>query len=76
LRFEQMLDHQRRERVHELLTGTGTPLSHVAGLVGFSEQSSLTRSCRRWFRMTPRALRQRRSNPSHGAPAGARKQRN
>jgi AraC-like DNA-binding protein len=62
--FEQMVDHQRRERVLELLTGTHVPLSHVAGLVGFSEQSSLTRSCRRWFGMTPLELRQRRSRLS------------
>ena len=59
--FDEMADHQRRERVRELLTGTHIPLSHVAGLAGFSEQSSLTRACRRWFGMTPLELRQRRA---------------
>lgn len=56
--FEEVADRQRRERVRELLSGTHIPLSHVAGLAGFSEQSSLTRACRRWFGTTPLKLRQ------------------
>jgi len=55
--FVEMVDRLRRERARELLTGTRIPLSHVAGLTGFSEQSSLTRACRRWFGATPLKLR-------------------
>ena len=33
------------------------PLAQLAGLLGFSEQSAMTRSCRRWFGVPPSALR-------------------
>jgi AraC-like DNA-binding protein len=39
------------------LSGTRLPLSQVAGLLGFSEQSALTRYCRRCFGRTPSTIR-------------------
>ena len=32
-------------------------VSQIAGLLGYTEQSTLNRSCRRWFGMTPRQYR-------------------
>jgi AraC-like DNA-binding protein len=32
-------------------------LSQIAGLLGYTEQSALNRSCRRWFGKTPREYR-------------------
>ena len=35
------------------------PLKHVASLLGYSEPSALSRSCRRWFGASPREIRAR-----------------
>ncbi|NYG59298.1 AraC-like DNA-binding protein [Nocardioides daedukensis] len=56
--FEEVLDGVRREEARRYLTTTDLPLGQVAALVAFSEQSSLSHACRRWFGATPRALRQ------------------
>jgi AraC-like DNA-binding protein len=56
--FEEVLDGVRREEARRYLTTTDLPLGQVAALVAFSEQSSLSHACRRWFDATPRALRQ------------------
>ncbi|MDI6099469.1 AraC family transcriptional regulator ligand-binding domain-containing protein [Actinoplanes sp. NEAU-A12] len=55
--FAAVLDDVRRAAAHRYLTGTDTPLGQVAGLLGLSEQSALTRCCRRWFGATPTAIR-------------------
>ena len=55
--FEQLLDDARRELVTSLLPNKGVPLSTIAAQVGYSEQSTLSRSCRRWFGMSPLAKR-------------------
>lgn len=33
------------------------PLAHLAGVLGLSEQSAITRACRRWFARTPSQVR-------------------
>ncbi|EME23673.1 AraC family transcriptional regulator [Rhodococcus triatomae] len=55
--FESMVDDIRREVALTLLSKRDVPLSAVAQQLGYSEQSALTRSCRRWFAMTPLAKR-------------------
>ncbi|CAJ1583803.1 AraC family transcriptional regulator [[Mycobacterium] wendilense] len=55
--FGQLLDDRRRESVTELLAVRDLPLSSVAHQLGYTEQSSLTRSCHRWFDATPLAVR-------------------
>ena len=55
--FEALLDDARRDAALRLLTRTDLPLQQVAGLVGLSEQSALTRCVRRWYGATPSALR-------------------
>lgn len=55
--FEALRDDVRRRHAERYLTRTRLPLAQVAGLLGFSQQSALTRYCRQSFGMTPRALR-------------------
>lgn len=57
--FESVLDEVRRDTAHRLITRTDLPFSQVAAMVGLAEQSALTRTCRRWFGATPRAVRRR-----------------
>lgn len=55
--FESTVDEVRRETAHRLITSTDLTFEHVAELVGFSEQSTLSHAVRRWYGSTPRALR-------------------
>lgn len=56
--FDQLLDEVRREATRRYLRDTDMPMGQLAGVLGYSEQSVLTRSCRRWFGASPMALRQ------------------
>ncbi|MFM9376882.1 AraC family transcriptional regulator [Gordonia sp. VNK21] len=55
--FEGLLDDRRQVLARELLAVDDLPLSSVSSQLGYSEQSSLTRSCRRWFGAAPLAVR-------------------
>jgi AraC-like DNA-binding protein len=55
--FEEFKDNVRRELAERYLSNPEMPLTQVAALVGYSEQSALARSCRRWFHSTPRETR-------------------
>ena len=55
--FEQVLDDVRRDAARRYLTTTSLPLTQVAALVGFGEQSTLTHAVRRWYGLPPRELR-------------------
>jgi AraC-like DNA-binding protein len=55
--FEQILDSVRRNAAHRLITGTDLPFTQITAMVGLTEQSALTRAVRRWFGLSPRALR-------------------
>jgi AraC-like DNA-binding protein len=57
LRFEEVIDRLRRDRAAELLPHAAIPLAQVGELLGYSEQSSFVRACRRWFGRTPLAMR-------------------
>jgi len=59
LRFEEIIDFVRRKRADQLLPHSAIPLSEVSHLLGYSEQSSFNRACRRWYGRTPLAARQR-----------------
>ncbi|MCY1412509.1 HTH-type transcriptional regulator VirS [compost metagenome] len=66
--FEELLERTRRSRAEIYLAERHMPMSQVAGLLGYSEQSVFNRACRRWFAMTPREMRRqlllRDSSPS------------
>ncbi|SDU60074.1 AraC family transcriptional regulator [Gordonia westfalica] len=55
--FEELVDDARRDLALSLLANRGVPLSAVARQIGYSEQSTLTRSSRRWFGKPPLAKR-------------------
>lgn len=58
--FELVLDDVRRDAAHRFITTTDLPLSQVAALVGFTEQSTLAHAVRRWHGVSPRQLRMSR----------------
>jgi AraC-like DNA-binding protein len=62
--FAAVLDEVRQQVARRYLTGTDLPMSQVAGLLGLSEQSALTRCCRRWWNATPTAIRRGRTTPA------------
>lgn len=55
--FEALREEVRKEAAWRYLRETQMPLSQLADLLGLSEQSALSRSCRRWFGAPPSALR-------------------
>ncbi|KAA8553997.1 MULTISPECIES: AraC family transcriptional regulator [Pseudomonas] len=57
--FEQILDDVRREMAWQLST-RGLQVAQIASMLGYSEQSSYSRACRRWYGESPRQLITRR----------------
>lgn len=54
-----VIDRVRREQAARYLGDPRFGLTQVTGLLGYTEQSTLNRSCRRWFGCTPRQYRAR-----------------
>jgi AraC-like DNA-binding protein len=57
LRCQDLIELERRDQAARYLAEPQLFLSQIAGLLGYSEQSALNRSCRRWFGQTPRQYR-------------------
>lgn len=57
--FEAIREGIRKDAALHYLRETKVPLGQLADILGFSEQSAMTRSCRRWFGVPPSALRQK-----------------
>lgn len=55
--FDAIKDEVRADLAKRYLAEPDLPMSRVAALLDYSEQSALTRSCHRWFGCSPRALR-------------------
>lgn len=55
--FAALVDQVRREEAERYLRETDMPLGQLAGVLGLSEQSALTRASRRWFGMPPSRVR-------------------
>jgi AraC-like DNA-binding protein len=55
--FAKILDDVRRTRARAYLTSTDMPLTQISRLLGFAEQAVLSRCARRWWGMSPTALR-------------------
>lgn len=53
LYFEDIIDRLRRARADEFLRQSVVPLVQIAALLGYTEQASFNRACKRWFGMTP-----------------------
>jgi AraC-like DNA-binding protein len=60
--FELIVDGIRRERAEELLSESRLSMAGVASQLGYNEQSSFNRACRRWFGSAPNAFKARRSS--------------
>jgi AraC-like DNA-binding protein len=65
--FEQILDDVRRGQAWEM-SAAGMQLSQIATMLGYSEQSSYTRACQRWYGESPRQLRARRRAATSARP--------
>ena len=57
VRYQDLIDRERRAQAARYLAEPGLHLTQIAGLLGYAEQSALNRSCRRWFGKTPRQYR-------------------
>ncbi len=55
--YQQLVDDTRREEAVHLLRDTDLPLTHIAHLLGYTEQSVFSRSCTRWFGTSPSRAR-------------------
>ncbi|PRA73005.1 AraC family transcriptional regulator [Pseudomonas sp. MYb187] len=55
--FEDMVEQARRELAELYLTEASMPMAQIAGLLGYAEQSSFNRSCKRWYGVAPRERR-------------------
>ncbi|MFG1996327.1 AraC family transcriptional regulator ligand-binding domain-containing protein [Actinoplanes sp. NPDC048988] len=59
--FGELRDEVRKDTAYHLITATTAPLGRVAPMVGLTDQSSLSRAVRRWYGMSPLALRRSRT---------------
>ena len=55
--FENVLSDTLKTRAEDLLRSTDLPLTDIALQLGFSQLSSFTRACQRWFDCPPSAKR-------------------
>jgi AraC-like DNA-binding protein len=55
--FEAIREDVYKNAALHLLRESDIPLTQLAGALGFSEQSALSRSCARWFGMSPSGVR-------------------
>jgi AraC-like DNA-binding protein len=73
--YQQIVDDTRRTLVREYLGKHHLSITQAAHLLGFADQSALTRACKRWFCMSPRQYRdhqlveQRNRADAHGPGA-------
>lgn len=59
MHFDELLEGIRKELTEQYLAERHMPISQIAGLLGYSEQSVLNRACKRWFGLTPLAFRRK-----------------
>lgn len=62
--FEDMVERARQELAELYLAEANMPMAQIAGLLGYAEQSSFNRACKRWYGVPPRVRRtQLRADP-------------
>jgi AraC-like DNA-binding protein len=55
--FRAIKDAERRSLAQQYLLQTGTSITEVALMLGYSDPACFTRACRRWFGVSPRQVR-------------------
>lgn len=65
--FEGLLDDVRRERASYYLTESTMSFGQIAAMLGYSQQSCLTRASARWFGTSPRRVRHAEQRAGVGA---------
>jgi len=55
--FEEIREEVYKNATLRYLRDTTIPLKQLAGALGFSEQSALSRACERWFNESPSKIR-------------------
>jgi len=55
--FQDIKDTIRKELALKYLTETNASLTQLSSLLGFPEQSALSRACKKWFDLSPNAIR-------------------
>jgi AraC-like DNA-binding protein len=55
--FQELLEDTRRDLARRYLRQRQLPLAEAAYLLGFAEQSTFQRACRRWFATSPHKYR-------------------
>jgi AraC-like DNA-binding protein len=68
--FQEIKDQVRRDRMLYYVQQTDLDFTEISERLGFSEQAVMTRCCRKWFAMSPTALRATLRGRDH-SPAGA-----
>ncbi|QIG80817.1 helix-turn-helix domain-containing protein [Stakelama tenebrarum] len=66
--YQSLVEEARRKLALKLIADTRYPLTEVAFLTGFAEQSSFTRAFKRWSGKTPRDYRLGRDPAATAAP--------
>ncbi len=61
--FQQLLDDTRRELAEQYLGRLHLSLGQAAYLLGFADQSSFFRACKRWFEVSPGQYRSQLRRP-------------
>ena len=57
VRCQDLIEQERRNHAARYLAEPRLHLSQISALLGYTEQSTFNRSCRRWFGKTPRQYR-------------------
>tara|TARA_R110002167_G_scaffold365914_1_gene592043 strand:- start:11153 stop:12163 length:1011 start_codon:yes stop_codon:yes gene_type:complete len=57
IKFNVLLDEVRRELFLVYIAEKSMPMSRVAAMLGYQEQSSLCHACKRWFGKAPNSMR-------------------
>ncbi|MNU57966.1 HTH-type transcriptional regulator VirS [compost metagenome] len=55
--FEDLVEQARQELAELYLAEANMPMAQIAGLLGYAEQSSFNRACKRWYGVPPRVRR-------------------
>ncbi|WP_277588757.1 AraC family transcriptional regulator [Pseudomonas chlororaphis] len=58
MHFSALLDEARLMLAHSFLRNSARSVKYIGALLGFRDQSSFHKACRRWFGMTPGRYRQ------------------